>query len=533
MHHFTKKLADGIHKKVDQFDFNKSRPSLSRMFSPRSDEGSSSITDVNEEMLYRYRKQRGVNLGSWFVLERWISEEPFRFAAAPGQSDLDVARGQNAKEVLEHHWDTWITENDWVWITERGINTVRIPIGYYHLCGIDRSVLDRTEFKDFYHVFSGAWTRIVMAIEAARRYGIGVLLDLHAAPGKQNDDAHGGTSNPPTFFSNSRNKEHTVNVLHILLRTLNHVCQTHDPRLTNVVGIELLNEPHPPSDTALKDWYTSAINKLANDDPTMPLYLGECWRTDSYAKYLKSLSATTSTLIVLDHHLYRCFTGSDITTTAMQHAGALMDPNAQTPQMLARISEQLSTAGCGIVIGEWSGALNPGSLTGQTDEQRSFVHAQLDLFERYCAGWFFWTYRKGQGRDEGWSLRDAVSGGVFPAWIGMRANRRPSNVAETFGRRDGLKDQATNAHSSYWQQYPGDYAPWRFAEGFALGWDDAYTFFTSSTWRPGTVVSELGFKGAWAKRRTQDHGKSFWEFAHGFNQGADAARNDFLQFYSQ
>ena len=153
-------------------------------------------------------------------------------------------------------------------------------------------------------------------------------LDLHAAPGKQNNDAHGGTSNPPTFFSNSRNRDHAVNVLHILLRTLNHVCQTHEPRLTNVVGIELLNEPHPPSDTALKDWYTTAINKLSGDDPTMPLYLGECWRTDSYAKYLKSLSSSTSTLLVLDHHLYRCFTGSDITTTAMQHAGALADPNA-------------------------------------------------------------------------------------------------------------------------------------------------------------------------------------------------------------
>ena len=68
-------------------------------------------------------------------------------------------------------------------------------------------------------------------------------LDLHAAPGKQNNDAHGGTSNPPTFFSNSRNRDHAVNVLHILLRTLNHVCRTHEPRLTNVVGIELLNEP--------------------------------------------------------------------------------------------------------------------------------------------------------------------------------------------------------------------------------------------------------------------------------------------------
>ncbi|KZT07056.1 glycoside hydrolase family 5 protein [Laetiporus sulphureus 93-53] len=77
---------------------------------------------------FRHRKQRGVNLGSWFVLERWIADSPFRCAASPAQSDLDVARGSNAKEILEQHWDTWITEDDWKWIADKGINTVRIPV---------------------------------------------------------------------------------------------------------------------------------------------------------------------------------------------------------------------------------------------------------------------------------------------------------------------------------------------------------------------------------------------------------------------
>jgi len=68
--------------------------------------------------------------GSWFVLERWITEEPFRCAKAPAQSDLDIAQGTGAKEILEHHWDTWIQESDWEWIENRGINTVRIPVSF-------------------------------------------------------------------------------------------------------------------------------------------------------------------------------------------------------------------------------------------------------------------------------------------------------------------------------------------------------------------------------------------------------------------
>lgn len=62
------------------------------------------------------------------MLERWITEAPFRFAQEPAQSDLDVARGSYAKQVLERHWDTWITESDWERIARVGINTVRIPV---------------------------------------------------------------------------------------------------------------------------------------------------------------------------------------------------------------------------------------------------------------------------------------------------------------------------------------------------------------------------------------------------------------------
>ena len=78
--------------------------------------------------IQRYRKQRGVNLGSWFVLERWICPQLFQTAAPPGQSDYDVARGKDAKQSLEAHWDGWIKDEDWKWIKAKGFNSVRIPV---------------------------------------------------------------------------------------------------------------------------------------------------------------------------------------------------------------------------------------------------------------------------------------------------------------------------------------------------------------------------------------------------------------------
>jgi aryl-phospho-beta-D-glucosidase BglC (GH1 family) len=67
-------------------------------------------------------------IGSWFTLERWITDTPFRQAAHPAASDLDVAKGTKAKEILERHWDTWITQRDWDWMDSMGVNSVRIPV---------------------------------------------------------------------------------------------------------------------------------------------------------------------------------------------------------------------------------------------------------------------------------------------------------------------------------------------------------------------------------------------------------------------
>ncbi|KAI0058194.1 glycoside hydrolase [Artomyces pyxidatus] len=410
-----------------------------------------SVGFPNQQDLFRYRKQRGVNLGSWFVLERWIADAPFQGAAPPGQSDHDVARGPDGQRILEEHWDNWMAEDDWKWIAERGINTVRIPIGYYELCSVDPSVIVGTDFADLGHVFQGAWPRITTAIETAYRFGFGVLIDLHAAPGKQNADAHSGTSSNEISFFNSANLVHTTLILTSLLTQLDKYARNHTFPLPNIVGIELVNEPNPPNNdhAALQQWYKTTIEAMRRIDPDMPLYIGDSWRTDEYAGFIKSLgdqsSASTSSFLALDHHLYRCFTASDNSTPAAQHAAALRNPADGTPSTFARVSSTLASVGADLIVGEWSGALNPGSLQGVPDEhaaKREFVDAQLALYEKECGGWFWWTYKKQWGGDSGWTMRDAVEKGVFPGWVGVRAQRVTEHDHGQHERRDSALDKA-------------------------------------------------------------------------------------------
>lgn len=113
-----------------------------------------------------------------------------------------IAVAPDAQGRLEHHWDSWITDQDWRWLVEHGFNSVRLPvsweiklklgyrayhghaqIGYYHLVAAVPDVVKGTAFERVAAVFQGAWPRIQRAIETAGHYGIGVLLDLHCAAG--------------------------------------------------------------------------------------------------------------------------------------------------------------------------------------------------------------------------------------------------------------------------------------------------------------------------------------------------------------
>lgn len=108
----------------------------------------------------------------------------FKCAAEPKQAEIDIANGGcNPQTILEQHWDTFITQKDFQYLASIGINTIRLPIGYWSL---PSPFLDGTPFENFASVYENAWSYVVRAINMARATGIGVLLDLHGAVGSQN-----------------------------------------------------------------------------------------------------------------------------------------------------------------------------------------------------------------------------------------------------------------------------------------------------------------------------------------------------------
>jgi glucan 1,3-beta-glucosidase len=216
--------------------------------------------DQDMATIMRYRQQQSVNLGSWyvgtyptpagytdtknfrFVHENWMTPSLFECASGNKVSELDIASGWGsvdaARWTLERHWDTFITRSDFQYLASIGINTVRLPVGYWNL---GPSYCQDTPFHDFSDVYQNSWSKVIHVINMAAEFGIGVLVDLHGAVGSQNGQPHSGISDGATnLFKNPSNVKKTLDVLIYLVQQM--------VSMTNVVGIQVLNEPENVSE---------------------------------------------------------------------------------------------------------------------------------------------------------------------------------------------------------------------------------------------------------------------------------------------
>ncbi len=165
---------------------------------------------------------KGVNLGNWLVLEKWMSPALFDGTTAEDEYYLP---SQLSKEVYEArikiHRAEYITEGDFVRIKAMGLDTVRIPVPYF-IFG------DRPPFI-------GCIAELDKAFNWAERYGLQILIDLHTATDSQNGFDNGGISGVCKWSRQPDEVEFILNVLE-------HLAERYKDR-AGLWGIEVLNEP--------------------------------------------------------------------------------------------------------------------------------------------------------------------------------------------------------------------------------------------------------------------------------------------------
>jgi glucan 1,3-beta-glucosidase len=59
---------------------------------------------------------RGVNLGGWLLLEKWMAPSLFQGLAATDETTWCAELGRDAPARLRGHWERFITREDFAWL---------------------------------------------------------------------------------------------------------------------------------------------------------------------------------------------------------------------------------------------------------------------------------------------------------------------------------------------------------------------------------------------------------------------------------
>ena len=165
---------------------------------------------------------KGVNLGNWLVLEKWMSPALFDGTDADDEYHLP---GHLPPEVYEArikiHRSEYITERDFAAIKKIGMNAVRIPVPYF-IFG------DRPPFI-------GCIDELDKAFGWAEKYDIGILIDLHTVPYSQNGFDNGGLCGVCRWSQMPEEVEFVLDLLEKLSERYG--------KRRGLLGMQPLNEP--------------------------------------------------------------------------------------------------------------------------------------------------------------------------------------------------------------------------------------------------------------------------------------------------
>lgn len=196
---------------------------------------------------------RGVNLGSLFVVEPWMAGTEWSNVLKCGstKSEFDCVKslGQATADTnFRSHWGSWIKQSDLQTMSSYGLNTIRIPVGYW--------IFEALKYDSEYFP-TGGLSYLAKICGWAADLGFYIIVDLHGAPFAQvGQDADTGqlasdpTDTNPDFYQQSQYQR----ALWFLGNMTNYIHSNGGSTgsMRNVGMLEVVNEPWSGAPSDLK-----------------------------------------------------------------------------------------------------------------------------------------------------------------------------------------------------------------------------------------------------------------------------------------
>ncbi|QRW00896.1 Cellulase (glycosyl hydrolase family 5 protein) [Ceratobasidium sp. AG-Ba] len=250
---------------------------------------------LNTSWKWGVDKIRGVNLGGWLVLEPFITPalfEPYMNATIPAIDEWtlclnlasDTSSGGVAK-VIENHYNTFVTEEDFAQIAGAGLNWVRIPIPFWAI-----EVYPGEPFLE-----GVVWKYFLKAIAWARKYGLRIKLDFHTMPGSQNGYNHSGKLGSVNWLNGAMGIANAQ-------RSLNHIR----------IFTEFISQPQYKDVVPLFGIVNEALINTIGVDVVRSFYL-------EAHNMVRNITGYGSDRVALDSHPYFSFVDQDLSDIASQN----------------------------------------------------------------------------------------------------------------------------------------------------------------------------------------------------------------------
>lgn len=473
--------------------------------------------------IIRYRYHHATNLGSIYVIERWL--QPSRFPDdADGSSELACVKAwverigiEATKQKFEEHWASAVSDEDIKWLQNNAkVTTIRLPIGYFDLP--HPKFTQGTPFEPYSQVYSGAWQSICTLISRFRASSIGVLLDLHALPGGANAQEHSGTnSGRADLWTDPKNRALGVRCCEFLAQ--------YARTSSGIAGIQLVNEAEWNA-LGMYEWYDECIAAISRYDSSVPVMISDGWNLNQAVDWSlrKNSVSTSSNPVVISAHYYWAFTDEDKRKSPQQIIGEVWTKLDVLNDREGSVADHGSVQ---VIVGEYSCVLTEDSWAnsgGVPKEElvKQFGQTQSQRWQQRAGGSFFWTWKMDwmPGGEWGFKAQTDIGNIVPPSFTKILREDKRRLVEKARNEREQRKQVSVHQHIEYWKcADPKRYHEHeKYIHGWEVGYQDALTFFEGR----GTPGDKIGMLEIWVLKRVREsgyHGGSTWLFEHGLRKG--------------
>lgn len=368
-------------------------------------------------------KANGVNLGGWLVLEKGIDPAFFNNSGAASAIDEDsfckLLGPIKCALALEERYATYFTNSDIDEFASYGVNTLRVPVGYWAFMPALKGD----------HYYTGSQLLHLGALsQYAITKGMHIIVDLHGLPGGQNAFDNQGKVGALDWVSNGhlRRTQKFIRLI-LILQWNNSTNFAHTLDLVNLATnwilaqpnnnhftLSLINEPLPEgpalfgqtnaSFAYLNKYYNAALTQVRQKTTSLPVMF-----SDGFAgpQIWDQWWANSTQNIVFDTHIY-FFSGGSYSYDA--------------PYAACYLAKSYQVATNPVFIGEWSiqaGTFN--MVAGDT--RKNFFQAQFAAYQTFLQGSSFWNGKHngtvvvgndGSTQKEYWSWEQLASEGIVP-----------------------------------------------------------------------------------------------------------------------